>query len=164
MVTFLSWAAEPEHDERKLMGAKWLATLSVVLLTVRPWGRGDQGREGRALPGALLRLPSATSLAHGLPARQHAAAGPGLDITLAPQMACCYSFLTLLQSMQLLHPQAKPQPACWLERGRFPSQIPPFNIQTFPLLPWPLPLQTIYYKRWKWSPVKSRRIIVDVLN
>ncbi|GAB4813974.1 hypothetical protein N2152v2_001020 [Parachlorella kessleri] len=33
VVTFLSWAAEPEHDDRKLMGAKWIASLSVVLLT-----------------------------------------------------------------------------------------------------------------------------------
>ena len=23
VVTFLAWAAEPEHDDRKLMGAKW---------------------------------------------------------------------------------------------------------------------------------------------
>jgi ubiquinol-cytochrome c reductase cytochrome c1 subunit len=22
----------------------------------------------------------------------------------------------------------------------------------------------IYYKRWKWAPLKSRRVIVDVLN
>lgn len=30
VVTFLSWAAEPEMDERKLMGAKWIAVLSLV--------------------------------------------------------------------------------------------------------------------------------------
>lgn len=30
VVTFLSWAAEPEMDERKLMGTKWLAVLSLV--------------------------------------------------------------------------------------------------------------------------------------
>ena len=29
--TFLSWAAEPEHDERKLMGAKFMFVLSLVL-------------------------------------------------------------------------------------------------------------------------------------
>lgn len=33
VTTFLAWAAEPEHDERKLMGAKWIFVLSVVLLT-----------------------------------------------------------------------------------------------------------------------------------
>ena len=36
------------------------------------------------------------------------------------------------------------------------------------LCPLPSPRQvfitTIYYKRWKWSPLKSRRIIVDVVN
>ncbi len=30
VVTYLSWAAEPEADERKLMGAKWIAVLSLV--------------------------------------------------------------------------------------------------------------------------------------
>ena len=33
IVTFLSWAAEPEHDDRKLMGVKWLFILSLVLAT-----------------------------------------------------------------------------------------------------------------------------------
>lgn len=33
VATFLSWAAEPEADERKLMGAKWIAVLSLVFLT-----------------------------------------------------------------------------------------------------------------------------------
>lgn len=33
VTTFLAWAAEPEHDERKLMGAKWIFILSIVLLT-----------------------------------------------------------------------------------------------------------------------------------
>ena len=28
--TFLSWAAEPEHDERKLMGAKFMFVISLV--------------------------------------------------------------------------------------------------------------------------------------
>ena len=29
--TFLSWAAEPEHDDRKLMGVKFMFVLSLVL-------------------------------------------------------------------------------------------------------------------------------------
>lgn len=33
VVSYLSWAAEPEADERKLMGAKWIAVLSLVFLT-----------------------------------------------------------------------------------------------------------------------------------
>lgn len=33
VVSFLSWAAEPEADERKLMGAKWIAVLSLVFAT-----------------------------------------------------------------------------------------------------------------------------------
>ncbi|PSC72024.1 Cytochrome c1-heme mitochondrial [Micractinium conductrix] len=33
VVSFLSWAAEPEADERKLMGAKWIGVLSLVFLT-----------------------------------------------------------------------------------------------------------------------------------
>ncbi|CAM6084738.1 unnamed protein product [Calypogeia fissa] len=32
VVTFLSWAAEPEMNERKLMGFKWIFVLSLVLL------------------------------------------------------------------------------------------------------------------------------------
>jgi len=32
VVTFLAWAAEPEHDERKLMGIKWIFVLSLVLI------------------------------------------------------------------------------------------------------------------------------------
>merc|ERR1711907_823860 len=32
VVTFLAWAAEPEHDERKLMGVKWIFVLSLVLM------------------------------------------------------------------------------------------------------------------------------------
>lgn len=32
VVTFLSWAAEPEMDERKLAGAKWISVLSLALL------------------------------------------------------------------------------------------------------------------------------------
>ena len=30
VTTFLAWAAEPEHDERKLAGAKWMVVLSLV--------------------------------------------------------------------------------------------------------------------------------------
>lgn len=32
VTTFLSWCAEPEHDDRKLMGTKW--TAAMVILTV----------------------------------------------------------------------------------------------------------------------------------
>ena len=28
--TFLSWAAEPEHDERKLMGTKFMFVIALV--------------------------------------------------------------------------------------------------------------------------------------
>ncbi|KAJ0075063.1 hypothetical protein Patl1_34315 [Pistacia atlantica] len=31
-VTFLTWAAEPEMEERKLMGFKWIFVLSLALL------------------------------------------------------------------------------------------------------------------------------------
>ncbi len=33
VTTFLAWAAEPEHDDRKLMGVKWLFILSLVFAT-----------------------------------------------------------------------------------------------------------------------------------
>jgi ubiquinol-cytochrome c reductase cytochrome c1 subunit len=33
VVTFLAWAAEPEHDDRKLMGVKFIFVMSVCLLT-----------------------------------------------------------------------------------------------------------------------------------
>jgi ubiquinol-cytochrome c reductase cytochrome c1 subunit len=31
VTTFLSWCAEPEHDDRKLMGTKWMAVMFVLL-------------------------------------------------------------------------------------------------------------------------------------
>lgn len=31
VVAFLQWAAEPEHDDRKLMGMKWLVAMSIAL-------------------------------------------------------------------------------------------------------------------------------------
>lgn len=34
VVTFLSWAAEPEHDDRKLMGAKFMFAVSLALFQV----------------------------------------------------------------------------------------------------------------------------------
>ena len=32
VVTFLAWCAEPEMDDRKLMGAKWIFALCLVAL------------------------------------------------------------------------------------------------------------------------------------
>jgi len=45
VVTFLSWAAEPEADDRKLMGAKWIAVLSLVSQA----GAGQAGRTLRQM-------------------------------------------------------------------------------------------------------------------
>ena len=39
VTTFLAWAAEPEHDERKLMGAKWMFALSLMLVLAIYWKR-----------------------------------------------------------------------------------------------------------------------------
>ena len=39
VVTFLSWAAEPEHDDRKLMGFKWILVLSLVYVTAAYYKR-----------------------------------------------------------------------------------------------------------------------------
>lgn len=39
MTTFLAWAAEPEHDERKLMGAKWIFALSLMFVLAVYWKR-----------------------------------------------------------------------------------------------------------------------------
>ena len=33
VTTFLAWAAEPEHDDRKLMGAKWILVMTLVWAT-----------------------------------------------------------------------------------------------------------------------------------
>ena len=34
VTTFLAWAAEPEHDDRKLMGVKWITILALVWIQV----------------------------------------------------------------------------------------------------------------------------------
>ncbi len=39
VTAFLSWAAEPEHDDRKLMGVKWIFVLSLVFLTAAYYKR-----------------------------------------------------------------------------------------------------------------------------
>lgn len=39
VTTFLAWAAEPEHDERKLMGAKWIFVLAIVWVTAAYYKR-----------------------------------------------------------------------------------------------------------------------------
>lgn len=33
VTTFLAWAAEPEHDDRKLMGAKWMFAMALLTVT-----------------------------------------------------------------------------------------------------------------------------------
>lgn len=38
--TFLAWAAEPEHDERKLMGAKFMFVISLVFFQAAYFKRG----------------------------------------------------------------------------------------------------------------------------
>ena len=39
VTTFLAWAAEPEHDDRKLMGIKWIFVLSLVYVTAAYYKR-----------------------------------------------------------------------------------------------------------------------------
>ncbi|KAK9808701.1 hypothetical protein WJX72_002209 [[Myrmecia] bisecta] len=39
VTTFLAWAAEPEADDRKLMGVKWILVLSLVYLTAAYYKR-----------------------------------------------------------------------------------------------------------------------------
>jgi ubiquinol-cytochrome c reductase cytochrome c1 subunit len=39
VVTFLAWAAEPEHDDRKLMGVKWMFVLALVTATAAYYKR-----------------------------------------------------------------------------------------------------------------------------
>lgn len=88
VVTFLSWAAEPEHDDRKLMGAKFMFALSLALFQVQP-------------PHTIAR-------------RTHWSFGDRDPLALT------------LRSLLLS--------------------------------------QAGYYKRWKWSHVKSRRVIIDAVN
>ena len=100
MTTFLAWAAEPEHDDRKLMGAK-------VRLAA-----------GRRAGQRVAHFPRARPAAN-LPASAH--------------------------------------------RLPTPRTNPPTTLQ------WILVLSLVwatalYYKRWKWAPIKSRRIIVDALH
>ena len=38
-MTFLAWAAEPEHDDRKLMGVKWMFVLALVTATAAYYKR-----------------------------------------------------------------------------------------------------------------------------
>lgn len=37
--TFLSWAAEPEHDERKQMGMQWIGMLAILFVTMTYYKR-----------------------------------------------------------------------------------------------------------------------------
>lgn len=39
MTTFLAWAAEPEHDDRKLMGVKFIFVMCCVLVTAAYYKR-----------------------------------------------------------------------------------------------------------------------------
>lgn len=84
VTTFLSWAAEPEHDDRKLMGAKFMFVIALALFQVR---------------------------SHISPHKLRAA------------LRWC---------------------ATGSHRARF--------------------TQAGYYKRWKWSHIKSRRVIIDAVN
>ena len=39
VTTFLAWAAEPEHDDRKLMGVKFIFVMCCVLVTAAYYKR-----------------------------------------------------------------------------------------------------------------------------
>ena len=39
VTTFLAWAAEPEHDERKLMGFKFILVLSLAWISAAYYKR-----------------------------------------------------------------------------------------------------------------------------
>lgn len=52
-----------------------------------------------------------------------------------------------------------PEPMCRAWRPPGPPAHPLLARHT-----WQVFLTTVYYKRWKWAPLKSRRIVVDVVN
>ena len=43
VTTFLAWAAEPEHDDRKLMGAKFMTALALVFFQAAYYKRWKWG-------------------------------------------------------------------------------------------------------------------------
>lgn len=90
VVTFLAWAAAPEHDERKLLGLKILSALSVALVTTVYW----------------WVLPPCCVACRPLPARVESLADP------------------------------------------------------------PDVLHAVYHrrKRWLWAPLKTRKLVLDVVN
>ena len=103
VVSFLAWAAEPEADDRKLMGAKWIAALTLVFATAVYYKVTFRSHGALTLQSARPACP----LAHRRRARPAWPRAPA--------------------------PHRSPRPARRLQR-------------------------------WKWAPLKSRRVIVDVLN
>lgn len=95
VTTFLAWAAEPEHDARKLGGAKWIFGLGIALVTAGACWRRDARARGE------------------------------LCTAMPPKGVTCTS-LTLPPSLSFSRAHA------------------------------------VYYKRWKWSSIKSRKLVVDV--